>query len=277
MLGKLIKHEWRSTYKVGLLMVVLTLAVTFLGWLSFQSPMWQSLSDESNMHYSFNPLDLLSIVVLLMYVFMLVGITYGMLIYLGVHFYKTMYSAQGYLTHTLPAGKHQLLISKLLVSSLWLLIVYLLVFLSAMAVMGSLIGAIIPDGVDWGEIWSEIYSGMDMFSSIFDLDLGGYLLTMLVSAILGPFITITTLFGSITVGQLFTKVRVLMAIVCYVGVLMVSGIVSSLVQSMISAGVGELGIYMNISTVATMLTELTIAVLLYIASYQIITRRLNME
>lgn len=277
MLGKLIKHEWRSTYKVGLLMVVLTLVVTFLGWLSFQSPMWQSLSDDSDMYYSFNPLDLLSIVVLLMYVFMLVGISYGMLIYLAVHFYKTMYSAQGYLTHTLPAGKHQLLISKLLVSSLWVLIVYLLVLLSAMAVLGSLIGAVIPDGVAWGEIWSEIYSGIDIFASIFDLDLGGYLLTMLVSMILSPFITITTLFGAITVGQLFTKVRVLMAIVCYVGVRMISGIVSSLVQSMISVGAGELGNYMNISTVATMLTELIIAVLLYIASYQIITRRLNME
>lgn len=277
MLGKLIKHEWRSTYKVGLLMVVLTFAVTFLGWLSFRSPMWQSLSDESDMYYSFNPLDILSVVVLLMYVFMLVGITYGMMIYLAVHFYKTMYSAQGYLTHTLPAGKHQLLISKLLVSSLWVLIVCLLVLLSAIAVICSLVGAVAPADIAWSELWSEISSGLQVLSSQFDLNIGGYFLTVLVSVILDPFITITTLFGAITVGQLFTKVRVLMAIVCYVGVLMISGIVSSLTQSMISVGAGEIGKYMNISTGASMLTELLIAVLLYIASYQIITRRLNME
>lgn len=271
MLGKLIKHEWKSTYKVGLLMAVLTLAVTFLGWLSFQSPMWQRINDEGDLYYSVSPLDILSVVVLMMYVFMLVGITYGVMIYLAVHFYKTMYSARGYLTHTLPVGRHQLLISKLLVSSLWLLIVYCLVFLSAIAVAGSLIGAVIPDDIAWGELFSE----MSMLFSEFGMDLGAYFWTLLLSAVLSPFITITTLFGAITVGQLFTKVRVLMAIVCYVGVTMIGGMISSLVQGMIK--LGELGSYMNISTVGSMLTELLIAVLLYIASYRIITRRLNME
>ena len=46
MLGKLVKHEWRSTYRMGCLMLFITLMVTFLGWLSFQSPMWRQLRED---------------------------------------------------------------------------------------------------------------------------------------------------------------------------------------------------------------------------------------
>ena len=93
MLGKLIKHEWKDTYKMGCLMLFITLLVTVMGWLSFQSPMWKMNSDSYYM--SLGPLDFISIIVLLMYVFMLAGISYAILIYIGVHFYKTMYTDQG--------------------------------------------------------------------------------------------------------------------------------------------------------------------------------------
>lgn len=276
MLGKLIKYEWKSVYKMGCLMLFITLMVTFLGWISFQSPMWRQLS-EDDYRMSFGPLDFMSILVLLMYVFMLVGVTYAILIYLGVHFYKTMYTDQGYLTHTLPVGKHELLASKLLVSGLWLLIVYVAVFLSGMTVICSLVGVILPKGYEWADFWREFSEVVHEFFETFDLSYNFYFMILIINGVIGPFVTVGILFGSITLGQIFKKARALMAILCYVGVGIVNNLISSVVQSVTTFSTWEYSIMMYISTYSTLIVQLIAAVLLYFVSYQIITKRLNME
>lgn len=276
MLGKLIKHEWKSTYRMGCLMLLITLIVTFLGWLSFQSPMWRQLSGD-DYRMSFGLLDFLSIMVLLMYVFMLVGITYGIQIYLGVHFYKTMYTDQGYLTHTLPVDKHQLLVSKILVSGLWLMIVTVSVFLSGMLVMGSMGGAIMPTGYTWSDFWREMSPMLRELFDMLGMNSGFYLVLLLLSGILGPFVSVTILFGAVTMGQLFSKARALMAILCYLGVSMVNGILTSVVQGLLAFGTWEFDTVMDVSTFSSLIVQVIAAVLLYFAAYQITTKRLNME
>ncbi len=275
MLGKLIRHEWKSTYRMGGLMLLITLMVTFLGWFSFQSPMWRQIGEDSS-SVSFGPLDFLSIIVLIMYVFMLVGIAYAIQIYLGIHFYKTMYTDQGYLTHTLPVGKHQLLGSKILVSGLWLLIVYIAVLLSCMIVMGSMGGAVLPADT-WSDFWKELSPVLREFFDLLDLNYGLYLVILILSAIASPFVSVTIMFGAVTVGQLFNRARALMAILCYLGVCMVNGIIASVVQSLVAFSAWGSGAMMNASTYSSLAVQLAAAVLLYFASYQIITKRLNME
>ena len=276
MLGKLIKHEWKSTYRMGCLLLFITLIVTFLGWLSFQSPMWRQMSGDYY-RVSFSPLDFLSIVVLIMYFFMLVGITYATQIYMGVHFYRTMYTDQGYLAHTLPVGKHQLLGSKILVGGLWVLFVNAAVILSGMAVMGSMLGAVIPEEYAWSEIWRELSPVLGDFFSIFGLDSGLYFTFMILSAVLGPFVSVAILFGAVTLGQLFNKARVLMAILCYVGVCMLNSLIASAVQSMVAFSAWEYGTVVHAGMYCSLIVQALAAVLLYFASYQILTKRLNME
>lgn len=266
------KHEWKSTYRMGGLMLFITLIVTFLGWLSFQSPMWRQIR-EDDYRVSFGPLDFLGIIVLLMYIFMLVGIVYAIQIYLGVHFYRTMYSDQGYLTHTLPVGKHQLLASKILVSGLWMLIVNMAVILSCVIVFGSLIA----DFFIWDSVWREIFPALDEYFSLFGLSYGFYFVILILSTVVGPFVSVTILFGAITVGQLFARARVLMAILCYLGVSMVNSLVSSVVQSVLTFGTLGYGAVVNVSTYSSLIVQVIAAVLLYFASYQIITKKLNME
>ena len=260
---------------MGCLMLFITLMVTFLGWLSFQSPMWRQLR-EDDYRMSFGPLDFLSIIVLLMYIFMLVGIVYAIQIYLGVHFYKTMYTDQGYLTHTLPVDKHQLLCSKILVSGLWMLIVNAEVFLSFMMVLGSLIGAFLHE-FTWASVWREIFPALDDYFALFGLSYGFYFVILLLSAVVGPFVSVTILFGAITAGQLFARARVLMAILCYLGVCMANGLISSVVQSVLAFSSLGYGTLMDISTNSSLFVQVIAAVLLYFASYHIITKKLNME
>ena len=101
MLGKLFKHEWKCTWKAGCIMLLGLVLVSFFGWFSFQAPIWRSMANES--YYSgISVWDLMSFGTLFMYVILLVGLNYGIIIYMGVRFYKTMYTDEGY-TDTYPA------------------------------------------------------------------------------------------------------------------------------------------------------------------------------
>lgn len=288
MLGKLLKYEWKSTWKVGVMLLLGLLLVSFFGWFSFQAPVWQSMSD--NVYYGGPTLwDLMSVGVLLLYVFMLIGINYGIMIYIGVHFYKTMYTDEGYLTHTLPVSKHEILVSKILIGGLWMLLIAIGVFLSVMGLMSSMFGAILPDGYGWREFWEEMqpYMGYadEMFRDTFGMGMTGYFVLLSVVSVVQPFCTITILFGAISIGQLFTKHRVLMAIVSYVGIMIVANMLSSMVQSAFSINQMArnltdnvlLGRYMNVSMYFSIFLSLVEAVILYIVSHHITSKKLNME
>lgn len=277
MLGKLIKHEWKSTYKVGCIMLFATLVITFFGWMAFQSPMWQNMESS---RYRASILDVLSIVTIIMYAFMLVGVMYGILIYLGVHFYRTMYTDQGYLTHTLPVTKHQLLGSKILVSGLWMMFISLAIFLSVVILISSLITAVMPAGYSLMEAWREVFGTLGQWSEWFtnelDFNFGRTVAVILFSAVISPFTMVMVLFGAISVGQFFTRFRVLMAIVCYIGILIIQSILGSLLQNVV-LWQSSLGIYIDLTNIFNAIINLLMAVVLYVLSWLVISKKLNME
>ncbi len=296
MLGKLLKHEWKSTYKTGCLMLVVLVGITFLGWLAFRSPMWQTLYDDNAYYrenFGFSVLNLVSVFTLLFYLVMLVAVPIGILAYLGVRFYKTMYTDEGYLTHTLPVKEGQLMIVKTLISSLWVLIIFLGVCLSVFALMMFLISATLPPGYTLDEFWEEfeqVYGmGMRDVVNMFESELGisfrAYFIYIIISMILGAFTSIMTLFGAISMGQLFTKHRVLMAIVSYILVKIVMGILGSVVKGFVTYSYVSnhndsptlMGSYLNTNSIITLVLNLIFAVLLYWVSYLVNTKKLNLE
>ena len=287
MLGKLMKHEWKSVSKVGCLMLIILLVVTFFGWLSWQSPMWQALGESTEVA-STSIWDIFSIFMMMIYMIMLVGVLYGILIYLAVHFYKTMYTDQGYLTHTLPVTKHQILGSKIMIGGIWYMIIALAVYLSIFIWFASLIGAVIPEGFSLASVWKEAAPEIEMVLGEFETQLGwnlkatlGYLIAY---TVLAPFASLAIIFGSISLGQLFHKARVLMAIVFYVGITVIMSLLSSLVQSFSSANMYTslledmaMGKYLNGILGFTLVLNMVLAVILYFVSHFIISKKLNME
>ncbi len=288
MLGKLIGHEWKGTYKVGCLLLACMVGATFIGWLGFQGPMWQAAFSNSY-YYGFGLLDLLSIGTFLLYVIALMGVLFGLLIYLGIRFYRTMYTDEGYLLHTLPVTKHQILISKVLVSSIWIIIIYVALALSVFVLVASLVSAALAGEYTfvevWTEAWNEVGRQWSLASPEIRADVIRLLLYLVYGIIVGPFCMIMFLFGAITLGQLFTKHRVLMAIVFYIGMGIVRSIVEQVVQGTVTAiqfksAVSDydfLNAYMGSTWNVSFILDLVLAVVLYLVSYQIISRRLNME
>lgn len=296
MLGKLLKHEWKGTYRIGCLMLIVLAGITFLGWIAFQSPMWQTLygdNDYYRSNFGINVLNLVSVFTLILYFVMLVAVPIGTMAYLGVRFYRTMYTDEGYLTHTLPVKEGQLMFVKTLISSLWVLIISLGVILSVFGLMVFLISAVLPPDYTLAEFWEEFQRMYetelrDIFAMV-EEELGisfrGYFIYTIISLVLSAFTSIMTLFGAISMGQLFTKHRVLMAVVSYIVVKICTGIFGSAVEGIVTgayAGSSRnsltvVGSYLNTNLIISFALNLIFAALLYLASYLVNTKRLNLE
>lgn len=273
MLGKLIKYEWKGTYKMGGLMLGVVALITLMGWLGFQSLLWGGGSGRAEFAW----INVLGIMTLVIYVIMLAAVNYGIGIYVAVHFYKTMYTDEGYLTHTLPVTKHQLLLSKVFVGGMWIFFVLISVYLSVIVLGISMVSAFLPEGYALSSVWRDIEDLLYEFSMSDRADLLGWLLTMLVTSLIQPFTTVSILFGAISIGQLSAKNRVLMAIASYIGITVATNIVSSLMRSAAAITLyAGFTTYINTSVNMSTLVDVAAAVALYIVSWHVASRKLNM-
>ena len=280
MLGKLIKYEWKSVYKVGCLILGAVALTTFMGWLAFQSPMWKEM--ETGHSYSgavAGWLNIISGLTLIMYVILLACASFGTLVYLVVHFYRTMYTDEGYLIHTLPVTKHQILVSKILVGGIWMLFVGVSLILSAVFLCMTMLTSIF--GHDMAMFWKEFVPVMDeliyMMRADFDVELGVRFALGCIKLLAAPFITLTILFGAVSLGQLAGRHRVLMAIISYIGISIAMNFVGSVIRGVFAVALyGNIGQYMWVSMDIGFLVDLVAAGVLYFVSWNVISKKLNM-
>lgn len=269
-----------------------------MGWLAFQSPMWHSMSGDSfrynaGLEFGANVLNLVSVFTLLLYFIMLAAVAIGIIAYLGLRFYRTMYTSEGYLTHTLPVTEGRLLFAKTFISGIWTLIISLATIVSVFFLLVFMVGALLPAGYTMADFWEEFQEFYRQYFSVMlsemEAELGMnfslYLIYLIISLVLGSFAGIMTLFGAISMGQLFAKHRVLMAIVSYIGISMVRGIFTSVVQAVITgiyvSGQGDspaiLGSYINTNSIVSLVITLLFGGVLYLVSWLVNTRKLNLE
>lgn len=285
MLGKLIKHEWKSTYKMGCVILLLIAGMTLIGTLGIVIPInyiGNGVETESEgMAATFMAMTMFMSIMLYMMTFM--GVTYGMLIYQGVHFYKTMYSEEGYLTNTLPVTPRQLLVSKTLVSGLWYLLVEIGIILSVLVLAFSLLASLNAFS-DFGREMAEI-----QWEIVRDSNAGLAIIHVIVSVILAvlisPFSAMLMLFGSLTVGQLSRKYKAFMGILVYMGVMFANGIIGNIVKVLFtflsvlfSDNEAMAGFLMTFGSYdCTILVTAGIGIAFYFIAHHILTKKLNLE
>ena len=162
MLGKLLKYEWKGTYKIVLILLLVLLGATLfasLGLVGLVKYMSGSSADGGEMGAVFATMFLFMTIGI--YFVSVIGISYTLQIYQGVHFYKTMYTDEGYLTHTLPVTANQILFSKTLMAGCWNLIVWFAMGISMVILMASLMFGLaegMPDIriSDFREVFTEM-------------------------------------------------------------------------------------------------------------------------
>ena len=129
MLGKLLKHDFLSTAKVMIPLNLVLLISTFFGCIFLGTKLWHR-----------EEFFFLFILLFFAYVIMISSVLYITLIYLTVHYYRNMFSSQGYLTFTLPVSSWTLLNSRFLTGFFWYLITGFFTVFSVTALVISVLG-----------------------------------------------------------------------------------------------------------------------------------------
>ena len=297
MLGKLMKYEWKNIWKAGTLMLLGMLVVTVIGCVVLRMPggVVTGLLDNNDINATQSWFVLSSFVAtLILYVIMLLASTWGMLIFLGIRFYRSMYTDEGYLSHTLPVTANQLFLSKVLVSGVWYLFITIGIGISVVALIVSLMTGLLNIGelssvlTQYnGNIWEFLADAFYELGRTYEEEMGinllHYGITLLLTYVAGPFIAMVTLFGALTIGQLSSKHKGFMGILVYAGVTILSSIIGSTVQSafMFGANVANSASGITVSTNSAydinVITSLLLAAIMYGVSYYIMNRKLNLD
>ena len=295
MLGKLMKYEWKNTWKVGCLMLLGIVIVTMMGCVALHMPEVAEMIDQNDISAVQTWFAIsIFIATLILYVIMLMASTWGMLIFLGIRFYRSMYTEEGYLSHTLPVTTNQLFLSKVIVSGAWYLLVEIGIAISVVALVISLMMGITDIGgasgvlAEYdGNFWAFLGDGLSEMSRFYEEQMGmnlvHYAVTLLLTFVAGPFIAMITLFGALTIGQLSSKHKGLMGILTYAGLTILTSVIASIVQSVFifsSSVVGRPGGFSmttNASYDINVITSVLIAAIMYGVSYYILNKKLNLD
>ena len=207
MLGKLLKHEWKAVWKVPTLLIGIVMLAGLIAGLTFAMPIWDS---------DWVGLPMSGVMLIMTFFFGLSGVNIGIIIYFGVRYYRSMFTDEGYLTHTLPVSARELLLNKVITMSAWNLITMAGVIVSLMIFGGVAFLSLAPlDGAFAREVTRALAELPEIFSSSemagFQAFCASLILMLLTSAFSGTMILI----GAITLGQMVRKHRILGAIGAY--------------------------------------------------------------
>ena len=215
MFGKLFKHEFKATGKVLLPLNLALIGVTIIGMIMLGLKV-----------FSFNGMvsTLLAISLVLFYILAIIALFIVTYIYLMVRFYRSMYSSEGYLTHTLPVSTFSVLNTKILVSVFW---AFLTMALSSVSVLALILTAVSSTGdissADWSVFWTEL-------EYVFGMSAGSLTAWMLLFMLVSCFSGLLMIYCSISIGQLFNKYKGGAAIVTYVIIYIVLQVVNMIVS-----------------------------------------------
>ena len=205
MLGRLIKHEFRATARIMLPMLAVLTALVLLANLSVRL-----LDAELGAFLEI----LLILIVFLTFIAVIVAEIMPVVVMVQ-RFYRNLLANEGYLMHTLPANVHELVWSKLIVSTVWLLGTNLVIFL-----LGGL--SVIHLGrLNIGEIlqalpsWTQIMDGLAQVG-ISGGDVTLLLVEMALSVVLVQLAACLHFYAAMALGHMFTSHKGLLSVVFFV-------------------------------------------------------------
>lgn len=278
MLGKLMKYEWRYLFRKFLILLFVLIAATLAGSLILLLINKQSVAANEDLAV------LIFVFSGLVYYMGLIICGVGSSLLIAIRFYKSCYTDAGYLTHTLPVSARQLVGAKLL-SSFFLQLLSMVCTLASFAIYAGVLMTTLlrfinePLTYDLSTVLTEFEDGMGM-------SLPAYCVFFIVLSLIGCFTSSCIILGSVSLGQLYTKHRVLGAILAYFVVTMLMQMVSSICAipsylQMLSASLNNpktpLMTIMLPTFIITITIGIILAVTLYFVNIHIMTKKLNLE
>lgn len=270
MLGKLIKHEFKNTGRYILLIMAILAIVTPItaAYLRFSTD--RLTTDKFTIFELFNGLSIL------LYVCAMIGVAVATFILLLYRFYKSMISAESYLTHTLPVKTSSIITSKLLVAFVWEVASTALMILSIL-VFTYILGA-----------WKFSDLNADTLNTIFnDFKIAGFNAANVIEAILlTVFSLINSLllcFVSFAIGQRMNGHQFLGSVLAYIVITIVIQIISSFLAVGFSIWFSsidnqpEMSVnpYMHVFMIGLLIFQIVTSALYYIVTVYMFKKKLN--
>ena len=285
MLGKLLKYEWKGLCSPLLIMLAVLGGTTALtcGVILTINPKY----DETIAWYS----GMALVLSIFLYYFGLIGCTLGTMLIIAIRFYKTCYTDQGYLTHTLPVSSKLHLNAKILAS----IFTYLLMLLAITATIFIIIQvamhhifSLMPG--DYDHLRREFSRGFSSliydFKDEFGIRFGAYMAYLIAYFIIAIIANIVTVLGCVSLGQLYAKHRVAGAILAYFIVQFVMQIIRyfcsiPMYTRMIIPDSNNRDltpfVIMSPTMNLTLLMTVIVAIAMYLVNLHMMTKRLNLE
>ena len=285
MLGKLMKYEWRGLRLPLLIMLGILAGTTLLTcFIIFTiNPKYDSVATG---------LSTMSLILsILLYYFGIIGCSVGTMLIIAIRFYKTTYTDQGYLTHTLPVSSGTLLAAKTITSVLCYLAVLAGVFATILIIIGAIIIHVSNiSGYDKAYIdrmIAQVFSEMSMsFRKEYGIGIGAFITFYVVFMIIACISAIMTVLGCVSLGQLYTKHRIIGAIIAYFALITIQQFISYLAMlptysRMIRAEALSETIPMfeviSPTMIISLLWAVAVSVIMHIINLHMMTKRLNLE
>lgn len=232
MLGKLIKHEWKATWKLPVLLCLFVILMTVIGCVSFY---YIGIGDIE----SSKTMALYTYIMVLLFIFNIMILSVAsivILIYFSHRFYKNLFTDEGYLVHTLPVTPAQIIISKGVCATIWSIIVSFLTLIGMVALIFSLINSILSatDSGSMDMLFRELKNVLPEIRIIFKQYAGFSLFTgvllFILLYILGSISGFLLPYMCLSLGQMCKKHRVAAAVGFYFASFFAIQLVTSLIS-----------------------------------------------
>ncbi|MBQ3665560.1 MAG: hypothetical protein II919_05585 [Lachnospiraceae bacterium] len=261
MLGKLIKHEFRATYKTYLLLFGTLLLLTVLSKITFKV-------DTGFIFYEIVRGLFLVIDIVLM---VAVGFVGTFLVIARV--YRHLLKDEGYLSHTLPVKTSQHILTKCITGTVWILLSYIMMAIAILIYVG-----------EYGEVWDAV---TDFFNDLSEEPkLIGAAILFLLICIVAVASNVLSYIAALSLGQLFKKHKIVGAVVFWFVMNYALSIVLTVIQFFTGTlfdRINDLDFrvdgYVFLYTVLTVILigEILLSGIYFFISNYMLTKKLNLE
>ena len=272
MFTKLLKREWKASFKLMSIMSLAVLGVSALEAVVLRMLIGGSRSLVSSMVEG----TLASLLLFLSLA--IVAYAIGVQIFLIVRFYKNKFTDEGYLTFTLPVSSQNIFLSSLLNMVIWTVISGIVTALCiAIVIGGGTMGLV--DARIWEFLWDGI---VEVFESNAELIGGSYWPLMIIGGIVGLFSGPVLTMTAFTLGAVIAKKhKIVLSLVMIYAISMASSIATAILMEFVGAAM--IGTSMDQATLTLQITYyieafLQIAMMIggYILSVWLMKNKLNL-
>lgn len=265
MLGKLMKYEWKATWK---LLVPINLFVALMSILSYIMVQLSFFDSDSDL------VIMTGTMIIVAYILSIAVVSIATMIYLIYRFYTSVYGDEGYLLHTLPVDKHHIIIAKVLVSVSWVIINTVLIYVSIIMLFSTQ-RAFMDAMADSFEFYVEMANrnGIQVIS-------GFEVLMTLVASLFALIARVLKITACVSLGQLAPNHKVLSAFGFYCGIYFVQNIFSVfyyIIVFGVMAKAGDIRLIFDTSWEFNLISSLIYSVIFYILTWYVMEKKLNLD